>query len=146
MRKYLITLMLLLICSTAHAQTYEISTPGNNVGIGTTSPRSTLDVIGTLNAMNFIGSFSQIITNVSTTYTVLSTDSLIRATGTFTVTLPVSNGSGKKYDIINIGTGTITVSTSGSDTIDGIGATLISSIQYQNYTLIDSSSGHWEII
>lgn len=55
MRKYLITLMLLLICSTAHAQTYEIngSVPGNNVGIGTTAAMQALDVAGTTRTTYF---------------------------------------------------------------------------------------------
>ena len=58
----------------------------------------------------------------TTTYTITTTDDTIICSGasTFTVTLPTAVGvSGKKYNVKHIGTGTITVDTTSSQTIDG---------------------------
>jgi len=58
---------------------------------------------------------------VTATYAVTSSDYMVDATsGTFTITLPTSVGvAGKIFEIKNSGTGTITVATTSSQTIDG---------------------------
>jgi hypothetical protein len=60
-------------------------------------------------------------TAVASAYTVSASDYQIEATsGTFTVTLPTAVGiTGRVYSIKNSGTGTITVATTSSQTIDG---------------------------
>jgi hypothetical protein len=54
------------------------------------------------------------------TYTALTTDKLILASGTFTITLPaVAAAAGVEMTIQNIGTGTITIEGAGAETING---------------------------
>jgi hypothetical protein len=83
--------------------------------------------------------------SVTSTYTVLSTDYFIECTsGTFTVTLPTAVGiGGKLYVIKNTGSGTITVATTSSQTIDGLST--ISLIQDESIE-ISSDGSNWTII
>jgi len=46
---------------------------------------------------------------VTEAYTILDTDSIIEATGTFDVTLPTLLVPGKRYNIVNAGAGTVTI-------------------------------------
>ena len=55
MKKFTLILLMLFIPVVVHATTYEVTTPGNNVGIGTSSPSQALDVNGTVKATNFSG-------------------------------------------------------------------------------------------
>lgn len=59
------------------------------------------------------------------TYAILTTDYLINCTsGTFTVTLPTAVGvTGRSYEIVNSGSGTITIATTSSQTFVNINAT-----------------------
>lgn len=74
---------------------------------------------------------------------------MVEANGTFTVTLPAAssavNGSTNIVDVKNTGTGTITVTRAGADTIDG--ATSYSlAVQYQTVTLVANAAGNgWDI-
>jgi len=79
------------------------------------------------------------------TYTITDTDFTIDCTSnTFTVTLPTAVGrKGKIYEIKNSGTGTITLATTSSQTIDG--ATTKSLAQYNSYT-VQSNNANWIII
>lgn len=81
-------------------------------------------------------------TNVTGTYTMLTSDEYIRASGTFTVTLLAATATGRVITIKNIGTGTITVAPAGTDTIDG--ATTWTLIPLASVTLIDASAGRWD--
>jgi hypothetical protein len=57
---------------------------------------------------------------ITAAYTPTDADDYLLADGTFTVTLPSAVGRwGKRYTIKNIGTGTVTVGRTGSETIDG---------------------------
>lgn len=63
MKKLLLAFLILFIPLIAHAANYEVTTPGNNVGIGSASPVSALDVgTGTVTAAAFNG------TGTGTTY------------------------------------------------------------------------------
>lgn len=76
------------------------------------------------------------IKTVTTTYTVVPTDKTVLANGTFTVNLPaVASSKGLTVNIKNIGTGVITIDGNGAETIDGA-ATMVSSTQYESYTLV----------
>ncbi|MEM5806784.1 MAG: hypothetical protein QW474_00140 [Candidatus Aenigmatarchaeota archaeon] len=85
---------------------------GNNL---TTTPNSTIHNFGSL-------SESKITSVNATNYTALESDLAIYCSGNCTITLPpISNsliGIGKVYEIISNGTGTVSINTSGSDTIE----------------------------
>ena len=82
--------------------------------------------------------------SVTAAYTATLEDTVILATGTFTITLPTSRGAGKVFFIKNASTGTITIDGSGTDTIDGGATASIGS--YVCRQLIDSSKGNWSIL
>ena len=84
------------------------------------------------------------IRTATTTDTILSTDDVILCNGTFTITLPASTGSGKVYNVKNIGTGITTLEGNLSETIDG--ELNISLDQYEGVTIIDSGTGVWYIL
>ena len=63
---------------------------------------------------------------------------------TFTVTLPAATGSGQ-VSIKNMGTGTITVGRTGTDTIDGSASDYTLDVQYSAITLISNGTNGWEI-
>ena len=80
----------------------------------------------------------------STTYTIGDEDYFIDCTsGTFTVTLPTAVGvSGKIYIVKNSESGTITVATTSSQTIDGSSTKTLS--QYQSIQ-VQSNGANWVI-
>jgi len=82
------------------------------------------------------------ITSVDDTYVVLASDEYIRCDGTFTVTLPATTGSGDVYFIANVGTGTITVATTGGDTINGTTPNTISAGAFVFF--VDHAAGGWD--
>jgi len=84
-------------------------------------------------------------TTVSGDHTVNSEDALIRCNGTLTISLPASRGSGQLLYIKNVGTGVVTISPSGADTIDGQ-ASLLLNMQYQGNTICDGSTGNWDVL
>jgi len=93
----------------------------------------------------FAGGISTPYTAVSSTYTATTTDYTISCTGTFTLSLPTASGiAGTIYNIINSGTGTLTIDPAGSETINGA-TTLVGAIQYQTYTL-KSNGTNWVLI
>lgn len=79
------------------------------------------------------------------TYAVGVNDYVIEATsGTFTVTLPTAIGiTGRIYVVKNTGAGTITVATTGGQTIDG-GATV--SLTQNLFTMVQSNGANWIVI
>lgn len=84
------------------------------------------------------------ITNVTDTYAVLTTDDVIRADGTFTVTLPAATGTGAVYIVKNIGTGTITLAAQAGETIDGDASQTIIAEGWK--TVLDAAAGVWDVI
>ena len=91
-------------------------TTSRNVGISTSNPTSTLNVNG---------SFALAYVAKTGTYTATANDYLVDCTsGTFTVTLPTAVGiTGRVYEIVNSGAGTITVATTSSQTFVNVTAT-----------------------
>lgn len=114
----------------------------DRLGIGNTG--EVLTVSGGLPSWQSISSSS--LTNVTTTYTVLSTDETVNCTSVsgFTVNLTTAVGEiGRKIIIKNSGAGDITVDANAAETIDGaLTATLV---QYESIT-IQSDGANWIII
>lgn len=72
------------------------------------------------------------------------TDYVYLASGTLTLTLPTSVGNSNLYTAKNIGAGTITIATTGGETIDG-STNLILPLQFTSVDLISNNSGNWDI-
>ncbi len=95
------------------------------------------------------GSKNLTITTVTTNYTILSTDDLIRSVGNITLTLPPATGSGKVYYIKHIDhgdVGTLVFQTTGSDTIDGVASVTIPQTSEDCFVVCDAIIGRWDII
>jgi hypothetical protein len=73
-----------------------------------------------------------------------NTDYIYFASNTITITLPTAISNTNSYVIKNVGTGTITINTTSSQTIDGSLTALIN-VQYLSLTLI-SDGANWNII
>ena len=82
------------------------------------------------------------ITSKTATYAITSADEYIRCNGTFTVTLPATTGSGDVYFIANVGTGTITVAVTGSDTINSTTPLTVPTLTIAYY--VDAIAGNWD--
>ena len=106
-------------------------------GVGaSTTPTSTL---------HSFGSFSASYVAKTTTYTVTISDYTVNCDGTFNVTLPTAVGvTGRIYNIKNSGTGTVTIATTSSQTIDGT-TTKTLSVQYNSYT-VQSDGANWIVL
>lgn len=80
------------------------------------------------------------------TYAIKTSDYLLNCTsGTFTATLPTAVGcTGKNYVLKNSGTGTITIATTSSQTIDG--ATTYSLNAQYKYVHVVSNGANWIVI
>lgn len=86
------------------------------------------------------------VNTVTTTYSVVTGDHVILASGTFTVTLPTALAvAGKEYTIKNTGAGTITVAQTGSETIDGSASDLSLATTKESVTVVSDGVG-WQII
>jgi hypothetical protein len=124
-----IILFLCTVCAMAsHAQ----------VGIGTTTPNSTLDIQGSLAAKTTI--------STSTSNTLGSEFVFIYTGGSAaTVTLPnAASITGRMYTIKNSGSSTLTVNTTSSEQIDGA-TTYVMASQYQTISVV-SNGTNWNII
>ena len=131
MKKLHITLMASIFAIVSYAQ----------VGVGTVTPNSTLDVRGSMST-----NYRSFTVNTSAT----ATDNLLVFTGTtaVTVTLPTAVGcDGRSYMIKNASTTgptpVVTIATTAAQTIDGAGSWTLSSA-YETITLI-SNGANWHI-
>jgi hypothetical protein len=105
-------------------------------GINTITPHSRLHVDG---------SFATAFRAITAARTLDASDHIISADGTFNITLPTAvDIVGRQYKIKNIGTGTITVVTTSSQTIDGAANHELSA-QYQSVTVV-SDGTNWLIL
>jgi hypothetical protein len=82
----------------------------------------------------------------TTTYGIAATDDIVVCpSGSFTVTLPTAVGrTGKPFVVKNMGTGTITMASTSSQTIDGLAASSTILVQYDSLTFV-SDGANWVI-
>jgi len=100
---------------------------------------------GIASSADWVQQHTQRLRSITAARTLDATDHVISADGTFNVTLPTAVGiTGRQYKIKNIGTGTITVATTSSQTIDGV-ATYELVAQYESVTVV-SNNANWLII
>ncbi len=131
MKKITLTLVVLFYILISHAQ----------IGIGTTSPNSTLDVRGSMST-----NYRAFTTSTSAT----ATDNILVFTGSsaVTLTLPTAVGcDGRTYMIKNASTTgptpVVTIATTSAQTIDGAGSWTLTSAN-ETVTLI-SNGANWNI-
>jgi hypothetical protein len=138
----------------ANANTTDF-TPSSHVGSGGSQHSlATSSVAGFMSAADkskldglVAGDYTKAIFSISTTQTLGSsafTDYFYFVSGTTTVTLPTAVGNSNRYTIKRVGTGTVTVNTTSSQTIDGSLTAPIKK-QYDSLDLMSDGS-NWNVI
>ena len=122
--------------------TLFVDAANNRVGVGTSSPTSSLHVVGSVTKSHTTKTANYTMTESD--YTVLCDTSA----GGFTISLPAASGcSGRIYVIKKItgnsGTNNITIDPNGSETIDG--ATTYA-LQCRSSVMIQSNGANWWIL
>jgi hypothetical protein len=116
-------------------------TGATSTAIGNKLPTTTFSTYTGTTAPAAFAAKHSTITGVTTTtlLTAAQDNGIVQANGTFTITLPNGMPTGYYVDIINIGTGTITIAASG--TFHGVGTKLIT--QYTGCSAYHSGSNIW---
>lgn len=123
--------------------------PGSNVTLSYSSNNATrfTDITIAATGGGGGGGISRSVNTVATDTaagSAASTDYVYLASGNLTITLPTSIGNSNLYTIKNIGAGTITIATTGGDTIDGQ-VNLQMPVQFTSVDLVSNNSGNWDI-
>ena len=106
----------------------------------------TTETISADGALVIIGSVSTSYVTKTANYTITSSDYLVDCTAnSFTVTLLTAVGNtGRSFVVKNSGTGTITIATTSSQTIDGQASGTVTLSQYEALEVI-SNGANWLI-
>jgi len=94
------------------------------------------------------GTAIYVVVNTAISYSVLAADDIIFADGTIDIDLlPVASTLNKPLTIINVGSGTVSVTPDGAETINGAAGAYDETAQYEAVTLFpNKSAGEWQII
>jgi len=126
---------------------YTSSTSFSGTAAGYLAFDSSGNVITTSGTGSGGGGITRSVNNISTTTTAgatASTDYVYLVSGTTTLTMPTAVGNTNRYTIKNVGTNTITINTTSSQTIDGSTSITIA-VRYTTLDLI-SDGTNWNII
>jgi hypothetical protein len=134
---------------------YALVTTAGSVGVNIATPLSPFTVnsnsyfggnVLATSTVHIGGSLALPYVAKTALYTLTSSDYTVDCTsGTFTITLPTAAGiTGRCYCVKNSGTGTITLATTSSQTIDG-STTKTLNVQYQ-FFMVQSNGANWVII
>lgn len=85
-----------------------------------------------------------ILRTVTSGTAITTADEVLRCNGTFAVTLPAATGSGDLFLVKNIGSGTVTITPDGSDTIDGLGSYAL--VGLERVVVLDGAAGNWDVL
>lgn len=120
---------------------------GSNVTITYQNNETTKRVDVTIASSGGGGGSTRVITSITLSQTAGSTsgtDYVYLCSGTLTLTLPTTVSNTNLYTIKNIGTGTITIATTGGETIDGQ-STQVMPVKFTSVDLISNNTGDWAI-
>lgn len=119
--------------------------PGNNVTITYANNDQTKKVDVTITGTGGSGTTRSInsISSDTTAGSTAGTDYVYLVSGTTTLTLPTAVGNANLYTVKNVGTGVVTVATTGAETIDN-DSSVIMPVRYTSVDLI-SDTANWSI-
>lgn len=120
--------------------------PGNNVSFTYTNNPDTKYLDLTITATGSGSGITREINSVAVDTAAGSTagiDYVYLVSGTTTITLPTAVGNENLYTIKNVGVGTVTIATTGAETIDGA-STIVMPVQYTSVDLI-SNNADWQV-
>lgn len=123
------------------ARTTAYTLSGSTITFTEAPPLGTIiEVVTLITQAGSGGSGSSSVRTVTTSGNILSTDSVVLASGTITLTLPTAVGaSGTTFQVKNIGTGEVTLQgTTAAETIDGATALIL---RYRNSAVGLTSDG-----
>lgn len=116
-------------------------------GAGVTVTTSGNDVTVTIPGGSGSSGITRVISSVATNTAAgatASTDYAYLVSGTSTITLPTAVGNTNLYTVKRVGTNTVTVATTGGQTIDGSGSAAIN-VRYVSLDLLSDNS-NWNIV
>jgi hypothetical protein len=113
---------------------------GSNITITPVGQNITIASTGASGSTRSISSLSTPTTLGATA----GTDYVALVSGTTTITMPTAVGNTNLYTIKNVGSGTVTINTTSSQTMDG-SLTIVMAVKYTSVDLI-SDGANWNVV